>query len=113
MGELEPLLFEWGAWVDAGGRIAGYPATSPLHPNWTPPAPGPSWRMPMPRGDARLRQVHAAVAELPVKLREVLVMVYVLKLPSAERAERAGCAVAGFNGRLQRARVALAVAVAG
>lgn len=56
----------------------------------------------------QLRQIHAAVAALAQKLRAALVIAYVLKVPAAARAQRAGCSDSGFNARLQRARRALA-----
>jgi hypothetical protein len=104
VADVDARLQAWGAWLDAGGRVAGYASTSPLHPSWLPPAAGGHTLRSAPRGDGGAREVHSVVAGLPLKLRDALVISYVLKLPTAERARRAGCSPSGFSARVQRAR---------
>jgi DNA-directed RNA polymerase specialized sigma24 family protein len=108
---MEQVLQGWGAWVDSGGRTGNYPRTSPLHPTWMPPSA--SAERETPRAGRNFSDVHAQIAELPPKLRDSLLLHYVLKLPPKTHGERVGCTPSAVSARILRAHRALAAALQG
>ena len=86
---IEALLREWAQWLVVGDG-SGYPRTSMIHPEWTPPAKGgtPSIKV---GGSGRGEMVHGLVGRLSVRLQDTLVLAYCTQLPVAEQAHRLGC----------------------
>lgn len=103
---VERRLLAWGAWV-AGGHQVGYPMTSVLHENWMPPAPGQLPTMQAARSTAQERQMHGLVEKLSLKLRNTLVVVYVLRLPLGQREQRLQCEAGTVRVRITQAKAQL------
>ncbi len=103
---LERRLLNWGAWL-AGGHQVGYPMTSVLHENWMPPAPGQLPTRQAARSTAQERQLHGLVQQLSLKLRNTLVVVYVMRAPVAERALRLQCEAGTVRVRVTQAKAQL------
>lgn len=89
-------LREWAAWL-AGTDGAGYASMSPLHPDWTPPAPGQTPTMKVARHSDG-RATHAAIRHavhigtLSVRQVDTLVVHYCTPgLSVADQAARLGC----------------------
>lgn len=98
---MERRLAEWAAWLRGGGGGNGYPVTNVLHESWLPPAPG---QLPsMQTGGfstARERQVHRVLGILSVRLQNTVVVVYVLRLSTAEQAARLQCQAGTVRARV-------------
>jgi DNA-directed RNA polymerase specialized sigma24 family protein len=76
-----------------------------LHKSWLPPAPGRAPSMRVASGsDVLHRLLHARIALLSLRLQNTLVLVYVMRLPAAEQANRLGCAEATVRGRVLEAK---------
>ena len=78
---------------------------SVLHESWMPPAPG---RLPTMaaggRSTARDRALDAAIRALSIRLQNTLVVCYLMKLPSAERAMRLQCGESTVRARVLEAK---------
>lgn len=102
---LERLLVAWGQWIGSGGRGDGFPKKNVLHESWLPPARG---SVPMMAVGVAGRQaelaLHEAIDRLSVRLKNTLVVVYVLKLSAAEQALRLECAEATVRERVRDAK---------
>lgn len=105
---LEAALRDWGAWLRGGSSGAGFPTVNVLHRSWMPPAPGsrPSMRVSA-RVAPSVMAMHARVRELPVRLSNTLVVVYVHVLSPAEQAERLQCAESTVRARVLEAKALL------
>lgn len=99
-------LLSWAQWVTTGGAAVGYPVKSVLHESWMPPARGSVPTMRSAAGsDKRERDTHRAIGRLSVKLRNVVVVHYVLQaLPVVEQAARLKVSPVTLHARVRRAR---------
>lgn len=102
---IEERLQRWAEAVLVGDG-SGYPALSTVHPDWSPPTPGQRPTMKV-HGGTDVQAMHRAVGELPLRLRNTVVVHYVLKLPLAEQAARLECAERTVLERVERAHRAL------
>lgn len=95
---MDALLREWAQWVDSGDG-SGFSTMSVLHPDWTPPGGGllPTLKVAKRTG---VEATHGAVGKLSLRLRNTLVVHYVLKLPVERQAERLGCEVSTVHARV-------------
>lgn len=83
---VDRALREWAQHVIAGDG-SGYPMKSTLHPQWSIPRAGstPTLKAACP---STARQTHRAIATLSMRLRNTLIVHYVLSLPTVEQCER-------------------------
>mgnify|MGYP001769404290 CR=1 FL=1 len=105
---VEALLQQWAEWVRVGDG-SGYPRTSMLHPEWSPPASGqrPSMKV---GAASRGPEINALVRRLSGRLQATLVMHYCY--PGLSRAAQVarldvlgfGCSVATLGVRVAQAR---------
>lgn len=104
-GEVEKVLRDWGAWLRGGSEGAGWPSVNVLHRSWMPPAPGmrPGMKVGR-RAEASVAAVHERVREMPLRLRNTLVVVYVQVLSPSEQAERLQCSESTVRSRVQEAK---------
>lgn len=98
---IEARLQRWAESLLVGDGT-GYPSISAVHPDWSPPSPGQRPAMKV-HGGSDVHATHQAVAQLPLRLRNTVVMYYVLKLPLADQAERLQCAPDTVLDRIDRA----------
>lgn len=77
--------------VCEGGDGSGYPTMSVLHQDWSPPSPGqtPTLKVSMSSGEAM--RMHAAIAALPMRSRNTLVVHYCQRLTIEQQAAALGC----------------------
>jgi len=107
---MERRLREWAEWRGSGGVAAGaFPTKNILHASWMPPT-GPG----LP-GDAvgsvnsrQERQMESLVRLLPVKLRNAVCVVYLLRAPAVRQVEMLGCKEAAVRARIIEAKRRLA-----
>lgn len=106
---IEGRLLRWAEAVTIGDG-SGYPTVGVLHQSWTPPAAGqrPVMKVGV-TSDARV--THAAISLLSPRLRNAIVVHYVIKGSIAHQAELMGCSPETVPGRLARAHVALRAAL--
>lgn len=110
---VERRLLEWAAWKTRGGSADGYPRKSVLHPSWSPPTPGstPTMATSSTGSEARERQVDSCVQELRPKLRDAVVVRYLMRASIEEQVKRAGCTADGVRKRIQIAKEEIARAL--
>jgi len=104
---VDALLREWAQWRMVGDG-SGYPRTSMLHPEWSPPAKGraPGVKVGMVQ---RGPMVEGLVRQLSVTLQDTLFLVYVVTgVTNAERAERLRCRPETIPQRVRQAHALLA-----
>lgn len=106
---MERRLQHWAAWLCCGKTAsAGFPCTNVLHPSWMPPTPG---SRPTPKvgrqSDRQEIATHHAVGQLPIRLRNTLVVVYVQKLSVADREINLDCQASTIRARVAAAKTAL------
>lgn len=99
--EMEQRLQRWAEALLVGDGT-GFPSISTVHPDWSPPAPGQRPAMKV-HGGSDVHATHRAVAVLPLRLRNTVVMYYVMKLPLGEQAVRLECAERTVLERIERA----------
>ena len=108
--KIERRLQHWAAWLGCGKTGEGFAVTNVLHPSWMPPAPGSRPTLQVSRQSDRLeRDTHRAVALLPIRLRNTVVVVYVQKLNVVERMLRLECQASTVRARIAAAKYLLAV----
>lgn len=100
---VDARLLRWAEWL-ASGDGSGYARVNVLSAQWMPPTPGMTPVLKVRRGGSEAAQTHAAVARLSLRLRNSVVLHYVLRARAAEHAERAGCACSTVAARLAEAR---------
>ena len=105
LSEVENVLRDWGAWLRGGSDGAGWPSVNVLHRSWMPPAPGmrPGMKVGR-RAEASVAELHERVREMPMRLRNTLVVVYVQVLSPAEQADRLQCSESTVRARVQEAK---------
>lgn len=105
---IEVALRAWGAAMRAGRSGCGYPSVNVLHRSWSPPAQGmrPGMKV-TPSMAADVARLGARIAELCLRLRNTLVVVYVHGLPAVEQAARLGCAESTVRARVREAKLLL------
>lgn len=103
---LERRLLEWGAWVAGqSSRVSGYPCTSVLHPSWSPPTRGSTPTMATASGSTvRERHTDRLVRALSKTLQNTLAVVYVRRVPPAERAALLQCQPSTVPARVREAK---------
>lgn len=109
---MEARLQAWAAWLRTARQGEGFPVTNVLHSSWTPPAQGstPTLKAAMgPRCQAE-RSMHGRIGELGVRLRDTLIVVYVLRVPAAEQGARLGCQASTVRARVIDAKSLLSAA---
>lgn len=109
--KIEERLQRWAQAVTVGDGN-GYPAMSMLHPQWQPPAPGQSPTMKVATG-SDAKQTHRCIEQLSQRLRNTVVVHYVIKGTLAEQAARLECAEVTVHARVEEAHRRLAVLLAG
>jgi DNA-directed RNA polymerase specialized sigma24 family protein len=104
--QIDSRLQRWGEWVVVGDA-SGYSRVCTLHESWSPPTPGmrPTLKV---SASTDVRHTHRAVQLLPVKLRNVCVVHYVLKGTLQEQADRLDCMPDTVLDRVERAHRRLA-----
>ena len=95
---IDALLREWAQYLDSGDG-SGFSTMSVLHQDWTPPGGGVLPTLKVARRSTVWR-THAAVGQLSIRLRNTLVVHYVLKLKLEEQAQRLECAVSTVHQRV-------------
>lgn len=110
---VERRLLEWAAWKMRGRSGDGYPTKSVLHPSWSPPTPGrtPTMMTTSAGSETRERQVDECVQELRPKLRDAIVVRYLMRADIDEQVRRAGCTADGVRKRVQMAKEEIAIAL--
>jgi len=108
---IEQRLREWAQWLKVGDG-SGYPTKCTLHPEWSPPSAGitPTMKVGAP---SSARQTHRAVEVLSVRMRNTLVLHYVLGLSIDDCAARLGCQAPAIYPRIWRAHRLLLVSLGG
>lgn len=103
---VEQRLQRWAQAVTVGDG-SGYPVMSVLHEDWMPPSPGvtPSMKV---SSASDARSTHRAIERLSQRLKNTLVVHYLLALPLPDQAARLGCAVDTVHGRIEAAHAQLA-----
>lgn len=103
---IEERLQRWAQYVQVGDG-SGFPVMSVLHPAWQPPSPGQTPTMKaVPASD--VRETHRAISRLSTRLRNTVVMHYVLRGPLDDQAARLGCAPQTVHARIDIAHRLLA-----
>lgn len=88
--ELEQLLLEWAALLTVGDG-SGYSRLSVLHEDWSPPTPGQTPTLKTAQPD-NARRLHSLMERrLSMRLRNTLVVRYVIGGDLDEQARRLGC----------------------
>jgi DNA-directed RNA polymerase specialized sigma24 family protein len=100
---VDARLLRWAEWL-ASGDGSGYARVNVLSAEWMPPTPGMTPVLKVRRGGSEAAQTHQAVGRLSLRLRNAVVLHYVLRAGTAEHAARAGCAHGTVAGRLTAAR---------
>lgn len=109
---LDARLYEWGAWFNRSGVCSGWPRKNILHPSWLPPDGGGAVVVAQQTtSDAREREVHEAISAMSDRLLVVVVGKYARRMSSARMALELCVTSAAIDGRLRRAREALAQAL--
>jgi DNA-directed RNA polymerase specialized sigma24 family protein len=104
--QVQARLLRWAAWVTVGDG-SGYPVMSVIHPEWQPPSPGVTPTLKV-GAVTDVRQTHRAIQGLSLRLRNTLVVHYVMRLSLAEQAQRLGCEVSTVIARVASAHRTLA-----
>lgn len=102
---IEARLQRWAAWVSVGDG-SGYPVMSVLHPAWQPPSPGVTPTMKT-TAASDAPATHRIIGRMHHKLRDSLVLHYVIKVSRAEHARRIGRTEVAVDARINRAHQAL------
>lgn len=87
---MEALLLDWASWLTVGDG-SGYARMSVLHEDWSPPTPGQSPTLKSVAPDASRRLHRLIERHLSMRLRNTLVVRYVVGGSLADQAVRLGC----------------------
>ena len=87
--QIEQRLQRWAQWLKVGDGN-GFPVMSVLHKEWQPPVPGTSPTMKVGHG-SDAPATHRAIGQMSVRMRNTLVVHYVLGLSVADQALRLEC----------------------
>lgn len=109
--KIEERLLRWAQAVTVGDGN-GFPAMSVLHPQWQPPTPGQTPTLKVAAG-SDVRQTHRAIGELSLRLRNTIVVHYVVRGTIQEQARRLECAPDTVHARIEEAHRRLAAHLAG
>lgn len=99
---IDDALRRWAAAVAGEGDGSGYPTMSVLHKDWSPPTPGQTPTLKVVSRGGDVVATHAAIAQLSVRARNTVVVVYCCgRLSAAEQAERLDCQVKTLEKRVE------------
>lgn len=102
---IEARLLRWAEAVTIGDA-SGYASVCTLHESWSPPQAG--QRPTLKVGVASdVRETHRAIGQLSLRLRNAVVVHYVIKGPVSRQAELMECAPDTVRDRVARAHQAL------
>lgn len=99
---IEARLQEWAQRVSVGDG-SGYSTMSVLHKDWMPPSGGVTPTLKVGRSSTEVKQTHAAIAQLPIRLRNTVVIHYCMRLPLMEQAKRLDCVCSTVIWRIDKA----------
>ncbi len=99
--EIEARLQRWAQALTCGDGN-GYPAMSVIHIDWMPPSPGTTPTMKV-HAASDVRSTHAAVLQLPDKLRATVAAVYLLHMSAADAGLALDCQADTVLDRVERA----------
>ncbi|RZI62340.1 MAG: hypothetical protein EOP37_03290 [Rubrivivax sp.] len=100
---MEQLLLEWASWLTVGDG-SGYARLSVLHEDWSPPTPGQSPTLKSVRPDSARRMHRLIETQLSMRLRNTLVVSYVVGGSLSDQANRLGCRPDTIRGRVTIAK---------
>lgn len=99
--EVEAMLQRWAEAVKVGDG-SGYARVNTIHPNWSPPSKG--VRPTMKVGwSSDVLETGRLIARLSLRLRNTVVVHYVMGLSLAEQGERLACAASTVTRRVEQA----------
>lgn len=104
---IDARLQRWAEWLNSGDG-SGYAAVNTLHPNWSPPTPGSRPTMKV-HGGSDVRHTHRAIERLSLRLKNAVVVHYVIKGTIEHQAQLLDCEARTVHGRVERAHAALRV----
>lgn len=111
---MDRRLREWAEWRVSRGTTAGaFPNKNILHPSWLPPT-GPalmSLRAISCGSSRREREMDSLIGDLPVKLRDAVWVVYLLRADVGRQVELLKCKEAAVRARVVEAKRRLAAAL--
>lgn len=104
--DIEARLRRWAEAVTTGDG-SGYPVTNVLHENWSPPSPGltPTLKV---SAHSDVRTTHAMLARLSVRLRNTVVVHYVIHPAIETQCLILGCAASTLHKRIEDVHVFIA-----
>lgn len=102
---IEERLQRWAQAVTVGDG-SGYPVMCTVHPDWTPPSPGITPTMKVGHS-SDVGQTQRAIARLSLRMRNTVVVHYVVKPPIAEQARLLDCTVGTVYQRIDAVHAAL------
>jgi DNA-directed RNA polymerase specialized sigma24 family protein len=102
---IELRLQRWAEWR-TNGSGEGYPSISVLHREWLPAVAGaaPVLRV---YGVSEVAQTHQAIGQLSARLRDTIVVHYIIRGSVADQAAQLGCAQSTLHTRIDRAHAEL------